>query len=212
MDQFVVYDDVQYINKGWINRNRILSAGADKMFTVPLVKAPREALIHQRTISPAWGSERERFIKMIRHAYSKAPFFESCFELVSDLVGGDEHNLSEYVVRSMKGVAGYLGIETPMINSKNLGLGCDSSGEERILEICDKLGATAYVNAIGGRDLYHVDLFAERNIMLSFLQSETIVYPQFGRDFVPWLSIIDVMMFNSAERVREFIRAYKLVL
>jgi hypothetical protein len=77
-----------------------------------------------------------------------------------------------------------------------------------VLALCAATGAAVYVNAIGGTELYSAEEFAARGVELRFIRSRTIEYPQFGANFVPWLSIVDVMMFNPPERVRELVSGH----
>ena len=80
------------------------------------------------------------------------------------------------------------------------------------MAICHELGATTYVNAIGGAALYDHDSFNDRNLELRFIQSENRSYQQFNHPFVAWLSILDVLMFNPTERVRQWVEhGYTLV-
>jgi len=74
--------------------------------------------------------------------------------------------------------------------------------EDKVLSLCKALEATVYINPIGGTELYQRAVFAEQHIDLQFLKANPLVYPQFKHEFVPWLSILDVMMFNTVETIR----------
>ena len=87
----------------------------------------------------------------------------------------------------------------------------DLRGENKIIDICVQLGATQYINAIGGIELYTQENFQVKNIDLKFIKSENIIYQQFKNEFKPWLSIIDVMMFNSVEDTRMLLNKFELI-
>jgi hypothetical protein len=121
-------------------------------------------------------------------------------------------NLFEYIHCSATEVCRYLGIGTRIVPSSSLPIDPVLKGEERVLALCKAAGASVYVNAIGGQKLYSRREFDARGVELKFLKSHAIEYPQFGDPFVPWLSIVDVMMFNSVTRIREFLETrYELI-
>ena len=85
------------------------------------------------------------------------------------------------------------------------------TGEKRVIAIVKELGGDHYINSIGGRELYSKERFSEKGIKLSFINSRDIHYSQFNNEFVPWLSIIDVMMFNDVSTIRDYLDRYELV-
>jgi hypothetical protein len=121
-------------------------------------------------------------------------------------------NLFEYIHSSVVEVCRYLGIGARIVPSSSLAIDPAPKGQDRVLALCNAAGANVYINAIGGQELYSREEFQARGVELKFLKSQAITYPQFGDPFVPWLSIIDVMMFNSVARIREFIETrYELI-
>jgi hypothetical protein len=121
-------------------------------------------------------------------------------------------NLFEYVRSSVTDVCGYLGLGTRIIASSGIAIDRALKAEEKVLALCKATGASAYVNAIGGQKLYSREEFEANGVELKFLESRAITYRQFGEPFVPWLSIVDVMMFNPVPTIREFIEdGYELV-
>ncbi len=208
-DRFVVYDDIKYTKKGWINRNRFLRDGRDEVFTVPLEAAPDTSLVRERRVSPSFAPEA--LLNRLREAYRRAPFFAPAFALVESIVRSPETNLFSFLLQSLRRTCAHLGIDTPLVVSSSLAVDAGLRGEERVIATCRAAGARTYVNPPGGRELYSPARFAESGLELRFLEPGPVEYPQFGAAFVPWLSIVDVMMFNSPERIRGFLdHGYRL--
>ena len=82
--------------------------------------------------------------------------------------------------------------------------------QDKVIEICEKLNADTYINPIGGMDLYSKQAFSDKHISLSFIQSKEIRYQQFENEFMPWLSIIDLLMFNSKDVIRNYLNDYRI--
>lgn len=211
VDAFVFYDDVNFIKSGWVNRNRILINGEAKYFTVPLLKASQNKLINEVEIN-THSKEYLKLQKTIETAYKKAPYFELVIELIKELFSKRHTNVAEIAMESVKLVTEYLGLKTRfLISSVDFS---DSKGmekAERLIFICKQLNANTYINAVGGRELYSRETFSAHNIKLQFIQSKPVEYKQFNNKFVPWLSILDVLMFNSAEEVNKMLDEYELV-
>lgn len=210
VDTFVIYDDVQFIKGGWINRNRVLIQSAPSYITIPLEKASPNKRIDELSISQAlpW---RTKMLATLRSAYGRTRHFAEVFPLVEEIVGFPENRLVEFVVHSLERLCLALGITAGFLKSSELNLGGDLTGEARVLEICKSLGARTYVNAIGGIELYSPVAFQDAGIILKFLNSEPPEYKQAANPHVPSLSIIDVLMFNGPARTRELLDCYELV-
>lgn len=211
VDQFVFYDDVNYINRGWINRNRILVNGKDFLITVPLKKATQNKLINEIYLSFD-EKQRKKILTTIELAYKKAPFFDQVIGLIKNAIYSDKATISEYAVDSVLLVCDYLGINTEFYFSSKLSpesRGMDKA--DRLIYIAKKQGAKQYINAIGGQELYKKDYFARMDLDLRFLETLNVEYPQFKSTFIPWLSIIDVMMFNSVEEIMNILNQYDLI-
>ena len=209
-DVFVIYDNIKYTKKGWINRNRILVDGTDAMLSLPLQKASDTLDVRDRCLAMDYNPEK--LLSQIKGAYFRAPFFSLVFPLLERVFRTDERNLFGYVHASVLGVCQYLGIMTEIRISSNVAVDHTLRGESKVLAICNALGADAYLNTVGGVDLYSNEHFSERGVNLQFIKSTPFEYTQFGAPFVPWLSIIDVLMFNSPEIVREYILTnYELI-
>ena len=210
VDLFIIYDNIKYTKKGWINRNRFLRNGAEVVFTVPLRKDSDFLDVKDRAV--AGDFDRGKLVNQLREAYRRAPHFDQAFPLVERSVMSPRENLFEYIDDSVVEVCRYLGIGTRIVSSSNLAIAPSLKAEDRVLALCKAAGANGYVNAIGGQKLYSRKEFEAQGVELKFLKSHAITYPQFGDPFVPSLSIIDVMMFNPVARIREFLETgYELV-
>jgi len=210
-DIFVSLDDVQYIRSGWINRNRILYDGRPKYITFPVKKAPSNTRIDHYVFYDNIGKDKRKILSTLRQVYSKAPFFRSLYPLLEDIVKANENNVARFAENSLKRIIDYLGINVYIKCSSRLDFDKSLKGQDRVIEIVNELGGDRYVNPIGGQDLYSSAEFAENNIDLRFLECEAEPYKQFFYEFVPNLSIIDVLMFNSIEQVRAMLKQFKLV-
>lgn len=206
VDQFVVYDDVNYITRGWINRNRVLENGAAKLITLNTRGASQNVHINQVGV----GDNGEKLLKTILHCYRKAPHFATTFPVVEQAMTSGDGNLAAFLASSLQVLASYLGLAPRWLVSSEISQDRTLRGEDRIIHLCQVLAATEYINLPGGRALYEQDRFARHDIKLSFIATKTGEYAQFDAAFVPNLSIIDVLMFNSVERCREMVADYTL--
>ncbi|MBN9547260.1 MAG: WbqC family protein [Alphaproteobacteria bacterium] len=199
VDVFVVYDNIKYTKKGWINRNRMLLNGTDATFSLPLKKDSDYLDVIQREISPDF--DRAKLLNQFEGAYRRAPYFAQTFSLLERIVRSEHSNLFHYIRSSIVETCAHLGIKTKICISSEVDIDHGLRGQDKVLAICKSLGARTYINAIGGLELYGPEEFKARGVELKFIKSKPLEYAQFGNEFVPWLSIVDVMMFNSLETV-----------
>lgn len=204
VDKFVLYDNIQYTKKGWINRNRMLQNGRDKVFSLPLAKASDRLDIIERELAVEFT--RKKLLNQYRGNYSKAPYFADVWPMIEGIVLAKDNNLFHYIHSSIVVICDYLDINTEILVSSDVDAEHDLKGEERVISICRSLQASTYINPIGGVDLYRYDEFAQADVELKFLQPSEVKYTQFDAAFVPWLSIIDVLMFNSIEQTKQFVQ------
>lgn len=202
-DLFVVYDNIQYTKKGWINRNRFLLDGKDQLFSIPLKNAAEGLHVIDRQIAADFRSDK--LLNRLREAYRHAPYFGCVFPMVENCVQQQETNLFKYIYRSLRETCDYLGIETELLISSSVPIDHALAGKEKVIALCQQLGAETYINPIGGQALYAREDFRTRGIELQFLKSKPFSYSQFNRAFVPWLSIIDVMMFNRVADIKNYL-------
>ena len=200
VDKYVIYDDVNYIKGGWINRNRILINDKPSFINLKMNGSSPNKLIKEIHVSNdnRW---KNKLLKSIELSYRKAPFFEMSFPIIEEIINHDEVNLSLYLENLIKRIAEYLEMNTEFVLSSNIEKDNSLKGQDKVIEICKSLGAKEYYNAIGGVELYSAENFNSYGIELRFLRTEYIEYKQFKNDFSPYLSIIDVMMFNSKEEI-----------
>lgn len=207
VDKYVIYDDVNFINKSWINRNNILLNGDKHQINLLLTEASQNKLINQVAIQ----DNQTKLIRTIELNYKKAPMFQQVFPLFLHIMEYPDKNLAKFIGNSIVEIARYLSIETEFIYSSTLDKDNTLRAQDKILNICKLLNANKYINAIGGADLYSKDDFNKVGIELSFLESEYVQYKQFKNEFVPHLSILDVLMFNDISKINDFFNEYKLM-
>jgi hypothetical protein len=207
VDTFVIYDDVNYINKGYINRNAILVNGQGHQFTLEILGASQNKHINELQV----GHSAERLLKTIMHAYRRAPYFKQVFALLELILLNPETNLALFIGNSLDKIKAYLGLTTRLFYSSALDKNNLLCGQDKILDICACLKAETYINAIGGRALYNPHEFNKSNIKLFFIKSTFGSYKQFDNVFVPNLSIIDVLMFNDQAAVLAMLQQYELL-
>ena len=211
VDKFVLYDNIQFTKKGWFHRNRIIVNNTDKMFTLPLKKDSDYLSVRERFLANDYIKQNDKTLRVIKNSYSKAPYFKIVFPLLEDIFRNDQNNLFDFVFNSIKVINKYLDIDTEIIRSSIIPIDYNNlKGENKVLAIANELKANEYINAIGGIDLYSKDVFKENNIQLQFIKTQNIEYKQLKNEFIPWLSIIDIMMFNSIQEIKEFLKMYKL--
>jgi hypothetical protein len=208
VDTFVLYDDVTYIKGGWINRNRIYENGDWNYWGLPVKNASSHRLIKDIEYIRDW----QRLLKTIQQNYGRTPYADAVWNQILLEAAGNQKEvtisaLNEYIVSK---ICKYLGITTTIIKSSDLS-NLKDGRVERLCSICEQTGATTYINAIGGQILYSKEQFKEQGINLQFLKTNEIIYQQFDKSFVPNLSILDVLMFNSKEEIGEMLNNYELI-
>jgi len=211
-DAFVIYDDVNFIKQGWINRNRLLVNSRPSMFSVPLDNAGSFRLIKDIGLSSKdYLRWKGKFFRTMELNYKKAPYYEEIMPLVESVFNGCTGFIGRLALDSIRHVCKYLDIRLTWIESSSFYDNRHLIGAERVIDICRLSGADMYINAIGGRNLYDKKTFEENGIVLKFIRSKAVVYSQYGDEFVPDLSIIDVLMFNSKLKVKSYLGEYELI-
>lgn len=208
VDQYVIYDNIEYTKRGWINRNRYLCSGQGRYFTIPVAKAADNLDVCERKV--ALNFDRRRLKRQIQAAYAKAPYYENIYPLFCECVDYGEENLFGFIFYSVKKIAEYLDIHTKIMISSDLQIDHTLRGKDKVLAICQELHADMYVNPAGGKALYPEQEFQDKGIRLRFLEMEEITYQQFDRPFVANLSILDVLMFQSKAEVWQLLNRYRL--
>lgn len=211
VDKFVLLDDVNYIKKGWINKNRILINGQVNNINVQLLKISQNRKINEINLD----SNREwrvKLLKTITMSYSRAQNFDVIYSVINKIIESKVDTIAELNYLSIMEVCNYLCIDTKIISSSAIFNNDDLSGEDRIIDICLQLGATNYLNAIGGKELYNNLNFDKVGIGLNFLEPKLPYYKQLRtNEFLPGLSIIDILMNNQKSIIQDMLNEYKLI-
>jgi hypothetical protein len=210
VDEFIIYDNIEYAKKGWINRNRILVNGNDMYITLPLKKGSDYAHVRERELSDDWGVEKKKMLNRIKESYRKAPQFLTVFPIMEQILLFEETNLFRFILNSIKVINEYLGINTPITISSSVEIDHTLKAGEKVKALCKALNGKTYINPIGGLELYSKEEFTNEGIELQFLKTDNIVYTQLKNEFVPFLSIIDVMMFNTKEELKIKLQQFSL--
>lgn len=209
VDLFVVYDIGKFRPYGWINRNRIKVNEQPCYISIPVHRSPNLLIKNELIV------ERQHFqkklIKTLQSAYGKAPYFHQCMDAISDGIGTQTDNLTEYLVENMLKIVAYLDIQTKMVLASELPIQYAESAQQRGIAICNFFEADTYINAIGGMSLYSKDFFEENDITLKFIKNQSGEYQQGKGEYIADLSIIDVMMYNSKEEIQKMLKQYALI-
>ena len=210
VDKFVVYDTIQYTKKGWINRNRYLSNNQPSIFSIPIKKDSDYLDVNQRYLADDYLSYNRKTLRKLEHSYKNAPNFDKVFPLITDMFLFDKsNNLFDFIFNSLQLLTNYLEIDTPLIKSSEV-VGDDTTlkSKSRLVNLCKQLSANEYINPIGGVELYDKDEFKKEGLNLNFHKINKIEYKQYNDIHVPYLSVLDVMMFTDAKSLLD---EYKLL-
>ena len=212
VDTFVFFDDVQFIRRGFINRNSILINGEAHRFTIPLEKGSRDDLITETHVhKKMFGVWREKFLKSLELNYKKAPQFESVYGLIENLLTEDLTDIASLAKNSILSVSNYLNLERNFIDSSTLNYNRSGNGEDKILDICALLKASTYINSFNGMDLYDDEKFRKKGVELLFIKPELEEYDQGSSSFKKQLSIIDALMWMTSEEVLTHLDSYLII-
>lgn len=211
-DTFIFYDDVNYIKRGWINRNRIGLNNKAHRFTLPIKKASQNVLIKDTRVNldKSW---QKSFFSTLTQAYRTAPHFDATVALIEGtFIDQEENTISSLAIRSIEHVYRYLEIKPNFIKSSVFSpetRGLERS--ERLIQITKKLGYNSYINLLGGKELYTKEYFRHHGINLNFIKSLDHSYKQHSDIFIPALSIIDILMFNDKEATKHLFHNFTLI-
>ena len=172
VDKFIILDDVQYISKGWINRNKIWINGDDKWITIPLEGASRNKLINEIKILPhsEWFPKLSRIIK---YNYKNYKNYKEFYPTLEDILLYNDLNLINYLVYSINRILNYLGINTSILLSSEIDREKNLNGQDRIIYLCQQENANLYLNLPGGTGIYCNDTFKNANLGLEFINVDS---------------------------------------
>ena len=211
-DKWIVFDSVQYIRKGWMNRNRILHPGKKWQYiSVPIQKAHRETAIYNIKIKTD-AKWQDKIFAQLTHYKKKAPFYSEVTALLEECFSYEGDSLSGLNKHSLQVVCDYLGISfSPKVFSEmGLEFGKVSGPGDWALRISEALGADVYVNPPGGVDIFDPVAFERRGIEFVFRDITPLEYDCSPYTFVSRLSIVDVLMWNKKEAVLAYVEASKM--
>jgi hypothetical protein len=212
VDEFIVYDNIEFTKKGWINRNRILVNGKDTFITLPLKKGSDYLNVNERYLAESWLTERTKLMNRVTEAYRKAPQFSLAYPVIKKSIFFEDLNLFNFIFHSLDTIKQYLEISTPLVISSSVTIDHGMKSEKKVIELCKARQTTKYINPIGGITLYDKAEFRKEGIELGFLKSNDIIYNQYNNEFIPWLSIIDVIMFNSKEKIKDYLNSFYTII
>lgn len=211
VDEFVFFDDVNYIKRGWINRNNFLVQGKAHLFSVSVVNASQNDLIKDVRVNytEKW---KDNFIKILKFNYSKTKNFQIVFDMVQNELNKDHSSIADLNISLIECVCSYLELNKTFKRASSINYDKISGAEGKILSICTAEHATKYINPIGGTGLYDKMHFTEKGFTLNFVQSKPVEYVQVGsKEFVPNLSILDLLMFCDINEARDHLKKYSLI-
>jgi len=213
-DEFILFDTVQFIRHGWIERNRILKpSNGWQYIMVPLKKHSRETLIKDIEINndQQW---KEKILAQLQHYKKQAPYFSNVIDILNEIFSKEYATIVDLNLASLKTVCNYLGINTPIqvFSLMNIDIEPANAPDEWALNICKALGnVDEYWNPPGGQSFFNKKKYENADINLKFHSAILTDYDQKRNVFEPGLSIIDVMMFNSVEEINKMLDNYELI-
>lgn len=212
VEKFIIYDDVNFIKQGWINRNNILVNGSKYLFLLPIEKISSFKKINETKINlNIYNKSKKKLLKTVEQSYRKAPFYKNTMPLIEKTFELDSKYISDFAKQSITEICSYLEIKTEIVKSSGIYDNGNLKSADRLIDICKKENATQYINPIGGQELYSKQEFETQNIKLNFLKTKELKYRQFKNTFVPNLSIIDLLMFCPKEDAKNMLLKYELI-
>jgi hypothetical protein len=202
VDKFVIYDDIQFTKKGWINRNYLNSPSGPWLFSIPVTNVSAIESIGQKQIAPEY--ERSKFISRIEQNYKKLATPEKLSQ-AKRIINFPTDNLFEYIHFSLREISKEIEIDPEkIIPSSDLGDLSIHKGQDKVIQICKILNADEYINPINGKSLYSVNTFEEHGIRLKF-QNPIKIPPRNYTEEVPYLSFLDSFLTLSSDDLRNLV-------
>ncbi len=211
-DRWIVFDTPQYIYHGWVNRNRILHPNEGWQYVnVPVNKKFRNRTPIKDVEIVSNDDWKRRILAQLEHYKKKAPHYQETVDLVKDALDTDATRIVPINVRAMDIICQRLGIsfQHEIFSEMDIELGAVDGPGDWALRISEALGATEYLNPPGGEELFDPEKFSSSGITLTIQNFEPFVYDCKRWEFIPNLSIIDVLMWNAPEDILAFLNASK---
>lgn len=189
-DVFVLYDDVQFDKNGWRNRNRIKSSAGPLWLSVPVKVNLGQRIIDVRIDNTKQWARKH--VATIRQNYKRALFVDTYLPTLERLLNQPWENLVDLDVALILQMREWLGIESFIVRSSQMGVAGDRN--ERLINLCLHFGAARYLSGNAAQCYLDVDLFNKHGIEVAWQDYSHPVYPQIGGDFVPYLSTLDLLL------------------
>lgn len=195
VDIFIIFDDVNYIKKGYVDRNVVLGRNGLCSLKIKVIRASQNRLINELQID----ADQSHLWEKIKNCYPRRSLESEAGILLKSIIDNKELNLARYLEQSIRAITKYLEIDTQIMRSSDIP--SDSSGKNKIIPLVNHVRGKTYVNLPGGRNLYTEDMFVENQIALEFFDPVISAYPQTRSDFTPNLSIADVLLNLPRDKV-----------
>jgi hypothetical protein len=205
VDLFIFLDDVNYIKKGYINRNNILLNGHSHRFTKPVEKVSQNRFINQHDYG-----RQDKLLSVFTHAYQSAPHYSEVMSLLAPVLTATG-NVAEVNANAVKSVFEYLGLAQKFAFSSAVPHDTSLKGQDKIIALCQAVDGLTYVNPPGGRALYDAKHFANAGLSLTFIEPELRPYPQLADVFIPSLSLVDMLMMTPRSAILQQLNEFNLV-
>lgn len=213
-EKWIVFDTPQYKKGSWMNRNRVIKLNSNdwKYFTVPVKKHELKTSIYNIKVQDCFNW-KERLIAQLDHYQRYAPYYEEVIEFLHEILKAEFDRLSELNIHILKGICDYINIEFDyeVFSKMDIKIEPVHEPDEWALNICKAMGAKELINSEGGKLFMDSKKFHMNNVKLKFLEFGYTAYDQRTPEFIPGLSIIDTMMFNSPSEINHIIDDYRLV-
>lgn len=234
-DVFMLYGNSDYIDKGWVNRNRIgkRNTSVDLKFTVPVKRHSSDKSIRNTRIQYEGNDWQRVLLRQIYFNYCKSPYYNEVYPLIETCLQPKFETIAELNEFTIRRLTEFLSIETKIINGDAKYMKLESALHQmgtcgyrdfpeyeglrtcrrtlRIIEICRNENCSHYLNPIGGQALYPIEEFEHYGVSLQFLRMHPVQYPSVTQPFLPNLSIIDVLMQNGAKKTQDLLNCYTLI-
>lgn len=213
-DKFIIFDTVQFIRHGWIERNRILKPNEGWQYIqVPLVKHNREVLINELEIrnSEPW---REKLKAQLQHYKKRAPYYAECMDVIDACISLQTDSIVDLNEHILDVTCQYFGInfDCQIFSKMDLVIDEVKEADEWALNISKAMGVNEYINPPGGKEFFNREKYLQKDIELTFLGNNVQQYKQRRETFEPGLSIIDLMMFNDVSSINAMIDDTKIII
>ncbi|MDE4453835.1 WbqC family protein [Psychrobacter sp. DAB_AL62B] len=202
---FIFYDDVNFIKQSYINRNNILANGKALRFTLPVLGASSNVPIESLEYS-----DGKKILRTIAQAYSKSPYFYDVFSMIESVFSQENRSVTHINRMSIQVVFEYLNIDKKLLTASQINYDRTQERADRLLELSKMHSCDQYINSQGGKKLYQKGYFEEQGVELNFIETEIQPYSQNSDEFIPYLSMIDILMNCSKDDIVEMLSSYKL--